>query len=79
MVPVELDSFYVRCFCGDNAWIVCDKVTTDSDSCSFGLFFFWSDGADHSREGDCVTFGNLMLANEFCGVGSFDSVSHALC
>ena len=79
MVPVELDCFNVGSFCGDSAGTVFDKVTTDSDPCSFWIIFLWSNGADHLGVGDCATFGDLMFVDEHHGVGSFDSVSHALC
>ena len=79
MVPVEFDCFNVCSFSGDNARIVFDEVATDSDSCSFGVFFLWSDCAYDSREGDCPAFGDLVFVDEEDGVGSFDSVAHALC
>ena len=79
MVPVELDCFNVGCFCGDNAWIVGDEVTTHCDSCSLWFFLLWSDCADNPRVGDCPALWHLVFVYEEDSVRSFDSVANALC
>ena len=78
MVPVKLDCFNVCSFCGDNAWIVCDEVTTHCDSCSFGLFFLWSDCADDSREGDGSALWHLVFVDEEDSVCAFDPTTYTL-
>ena len=79
MIPVELDCFNVCSFCGDNARMVCDEVTTHCDPGSFWLFFLRSDGADHSNEGDGPALEHLVLVDEEDGVRALDSVAHILC
>ena len=78
MVPMELDGFNVCSFSGDNAWTVFDEVATDCHSGSFGIFFFWADGANNLRTGHCSALGDLMLVDEEDCIGSFDSVSNSL-
>ena len=78
MVPVELDSFNVCSFSGDNAWTISDEVATDCDLCSLGFFLLRLHGADNLGAGDCSAFGHLMLVDEEHGVGSFDSIANAL-
>ena len=78
MVPMELDGFNICSLCGDNAWVVFDEVATDCYSGSFGILFFWANGANNSRVGDCSALGNLVLVYEKDCVGSFDSVSNSL-
>ena len=78
MVPVELDCFNVRCFCGDNAWVVCDEVTTHCDLCPLWFFFLWLDCAYNSRVGDCATFWDLVFVDELDGVCALDSTADAL-
>ena len=79
MFSVQFDCFNVSCFCGDNAWVISDEVTTHCDPCSLWFFFLWSDGADNSREGHGPALGDLVLVNEEDGVGAFDSIAKTLC
>ena len=78
MIPMELNGFNVCSFSGYNAWVIFDEVATHCDPCSFGVFLFWSDGANDPGVGDGPALGDLVLVDEVDRVGSLDSVSNSL-
>ena len=66
-------------FLADIAWVIMDKVSTDSDSGAIWFLFFWSDCAYNAGIGDCPACGYFMFMDEEYGIGAFDAVAYTLC